>query len=307
MNSVLTQPCPLCGSINYKFVREFDDKVVVGECMQCHALYTPMRHPNPESLLSNRSFEELVWLYTPVLNGTKKHYRINSYQKYINTILKYSKGKRLLDVGCAHGFFPFLASKSGFEATGIEFTESFARFGNECLKVPIMTSKIEDVDLKEEKWDVISFTDSIEYFPDPITELKKLSNNLTEKGIIFIKVPNGQHFSFRWSLSKLTGVSSIGRSAFTPSLRNMHYDLKSLVRLVKLSGLNPISVGSSAPIDSPPWYRIAGYNLETMPPWWMDIRRSILRRLGQAVGKIEELIFKNNHFSSSLYIVAEKK
>ena len=78
-----------------------------------------------------------------------------------------------------------------------------AKFANQILKHKVHVGTLDKVKLNDEKWDIICFTDSMEYFISPINDLRELNeNNLNKNGIIFIKVPNGDYFKFRHLLKK---------------------------------------------------------------------------------------------------------
>ncbi len=306
-NSVV-QKCPLCSQTAYDFIREFPDGVTVGQCTSCGTIYTPLRHPFPDSLFSTNEIQRLVIEFEPVLKGRKNYYRIHNFKGYLRILSKFQKGKNLLDVGCAHGIFPYTAQQNGYVVAGVETSVSFAQFAQDFFKLRIFKGKLEDVDLANEKWNIVTFTDSMEYFPEPISAIEKLKGHFSEDAILFIKVPNGSFFSFRWKLAKLTGIKSIGESAFTPSMRVMHYSQASLKLLIEKAGLEVLQCGPSFPTDAPAWHKLTGYYLVTTSPWWIDTRRKLFRRLGFIIAKVANFISPSlNYFSSSIYVVAKKK
>jgi hypothetical protein len=106
----------------------------------------------------------------------------------------------------------------------------------------------------------------------------------------------------------MTGIKSIGSSAFTPSLRVMHYSPASLRMMVEKAGLEVVDQGASFPTDAPAWDKLTGYHLITIAPWWIDTRRKLFRRLGFLLAKLANFINPSlNYFSSSIYVVAKKK
>lgn len=308
MIETIYQRCPICKSETYTFLKELEDGVKVGRCNSCNTIYTPLRHPTPSSLFYSRSLEFYEWLFEPVIKKKKKHYRVNNFNEYLKIINNISIGRKLLDVGCAHGIFPLIAQENGYQVTGIEPSPAFAKFASECLGIRVLPGKIEDVDLGNDVWDVITFTDSLEYFPDPVKELSKLKNHLSDNGVVFVKVPNGKAFIFRNWLTRITGIKSISHTVFTPSLRVVHYTSDSLKLLINQSGFEVIEIGVPYPIDSPSWESLTGYGLITKSPWWMDSRRKLFRRIGFTLAYIVNLISPSaNYFSPSIYITARKR
>ncbi|MCC7051117.1 MAG: class I SAM-dependent methyltransferase, partial [Bacteroidia bacterium] len=288
MSDVVYFSCPICQCKEYELIRHFIDGVTVGKCINCRMVYTPLRHPNPDSLFFTATHESLLFAFEPIISGRKKHYRDKNFNEYLQLINKYAVGNKLLDVGCAHGYFPFVAKKKGYDVTAVEPAKAMAKFASEVFKVNVKYGTIDTVDISDNMWDVVTFTDSLEYFPNPIRELKMIRSYMSAKGILFIKVPNAKYFSFRWRLSNLLKLKSIGESAYTPSLRVCHYDLLTLKKLVRDSGFTVLRVGSCFPIDSPSWQAISGYSLLTESPWWVGAIPKLLRRIGWALGKLQE-------------------
>ncbi len=306
MNSdINTQPfnCPLCKSDNYKHITTMDDGVVVGKCNNCGLTYTAKRHKTPEDLFGELSLEKLQMLYNPIIENKKKHFRYKIFHQYLNKIKKYSSGKKHLDVGCAHGFFINISKKNGYETTGIEPNKTMANFGRKFLHQNIIDGTLDKVDLKD-KWDVITFTDSLEYFKNPIGDLTKLiQNNLNSKGIIFIKVPNGDYFYARHWLKKKLRLGLGGAKAYSPSKRVAHYNIKTIKKLGKALNMEILKAGAILPIDSPVWYKYVGIHLEIENPWYLGIKEKIVRKVLHYLGLIEYFFIRKNHFSQAIYLV----
>src|SRR5687767_3936507 len=82
------QLCPLCGEGRYQEVKRFPDGVVVGECLGCGLLYTPLRHPAPATVHGDAPLEGLMERYGPILRGERRHYRTKVYQDYLRRIVR---------------------------------------------------------------------------------------------------------------------------------------------------------------------------------------------------------------------------
>lgn len=157
----------------------------------------------------------------PIVNGSKPHFRKNIFNKYLNKVRKHTNAKKHLDVGCAHGFFLDMSRKRGHDVVGIEPNKAMTQFAKEVLNLNIYNGVLSQINI-DDKFDVITFTDSLEYFTNPIDELARLlQSNLNNKGVVFIKVPNGDCFNAR---HKLLG----DKNAFSPSKRVAHYNYNSM-------------------------------------------------------------------------------
>lgn len=116
-----------------------------------------------------------------------------------NILKKIKKTKpeagKLLDVGCAMGFFMEEAEKQGFETYGIEVSTYAASFSQKRFKDKIFIGAIEEFSGKRDSlfkfkgvfFDVIILSDLIEHVKDPISVLKDLKKVLKKDGIIVLQ------------------------------------------------------------------------------------------------------------------------
>lgn len=105
-----------------------------------------------------------------------------------NKISKFIKGKNILDVGCADGHFIAIASKKGYECTGIDISNTAVEQAqNKGLRVFNMT--IENFEYNK-KFDNIVCFDILEHVREPQKFVDEIKNRLTTEGKIFISTPN---------------------------------------------------------------------------------------------------------------------
>jgi SAM-dependent methyltransferase len=304
---VVPQVCILCQQSAYTRLKQFSDGVVVGRCVGCGLLYTPFRHPEPEGLLTGNDINDLKVLSRPIVDGTKRHYRSQSFAEYLVQIEKHAPGRRLLDVGCAQGFFLAAARARGYEVVGIEPSRPVALFAREALGLTILEGRLCDVDLGDRQWDVVTFTDSLEYLPDPLEGLRKIVAHLAPRGIVFLKVPNGDYFLLRNVMEQRLGRGVGLDEAFGPSRRVVHYTGLTLDRLVELGGLKRLDSGICRPIHSPPWVQWTGLALEMQPPGFAGWSLHLARRGLHAFSRAEMMFFPaRNHFAQALFLVAAR-
>ena len=99
-------------------------------------------------------------------------------------------GRRLLDVGAAGGAFVAEALRRGYEARGIEPTPAFARHAREALLVDVEEVTLEGASLTPETLDVITMWHVLEHVREPLGQLVRLREALSEQGVLAIEVPN---------------------------------------------------------------------------------------------------------------------
>ncbi|WP_454696912.1 class I SAM-dependent methyltransferase [Achromobacter aegrifaciens] len=107
------------------------------------------------------------------------------------------KHARLLDVGCAHGWFLDAAAGS-FESLGIEPDEAIHAAGA-ARGLPIRLGYFPDVLRDEEKFDIIVFNDVFEHIPDSGQVLQACYSRLADDGILVLNLPSSKGLFYRLS------------------------------------------------------------------------------------------------------------
>jgi 2-polyprenyl-3-methyl-5-hydroxy-6-metoxy-1,4-benzoquinol methylase len=132
-------------------------------------------NPIPPNIYSNYiDIEDIQYL-------KNKQSRILIAHKILNIIKKYTKGGKLLDVGCSTGDFLSIA-KSTFDAEGLELSEWASK---EASKHNLVHKMILS-DLYEKKYDLITLWGVIEHFENPEKEIKEIYRLLNSNGILCI-------------------------------------------------------------------------------------------------------------------------
>lgn len=189
--------CYLCGAEELKVIRtrlRHNIRRNVFECGKCGIVYLePVQQD-----LKDFYTEEYRKLYTPVIGSALNSHELFDIclpiQKYRIDELKYvfDPTKKLLDVGCASGAFLHSVKSHVLECVGIEFNLDNARFVEEVLEIKVYTKRIEDVDLPQEYFDIVTAFQVLEHVDDPMLFLKGIHKLLKPGGTICIEVPNIQ-------------------------------------------------------------------------------------------------------------------
>lgn len=303
---VVSQNCLVCGSRRYRLIKRFAEGVVVGRCAECGLLYTPQRLQHPDALFARANLELLRAYNAPLLSGSFEHFRAPAYRGYLAVIARHCVGRRLLDVGCANGFFLHEARRAGYHTVGIEPNAAMATLAREDLALDVHNGRADEVDLGHAEFDVITMTDAFEYLPEPRRDLEHLIAHLAPGGVVFIKVPNGDYFALRHRLESLAGSAPDGGGAFTPPLRVAHYTLSTLRAVLSDVGLKVLEITGFAPIDSASWDRLTGLSLSIRPPWYLWVPARVTRRALHVTGMLEQRLTgsRRNHLSQSIVAIA---
>jgi len=214
--------CNLCHSteIESLFTKNSFDIV---KCKKCGLVYV---QPQPND-------EEIRALYkADFFEGGDQFGSYSAYFKERDNIIRNSKeqlGKierykqrgKLLDVGCAAGFFLDVA-RAKWEITGVELSEYAASYAGDVLGLHVIGGKFTECDLPRKYFDVITMWDFIDHTQDPMANLSKAWDLLTEGGLLVLSAGDMGHW-----YAKLRGVKW---RYFSPPV-HLYYFSKKTIRL----------------------------------------------------------------------------
>lgn len=210
-------------------------------------------------------------------------------------------GSSLLDVGCGHGWFVGAALDAGIYAEGLEpdgYIATRACAAGAAVRTGFFPHSLDDT----ERFDVITFNDVLEHFPDPGAAISAACRHLSAGGLLSINIPSRSGLVYRIAHAlRRAGLGSVFDRLWQVGLPSPHlwfFDRRSLVRLCQSRGLTLVSSGhlqsvsraglwSRARLDGRPSLGIvmgvaAGWLAEPLlnSRWGSDIMHVILRKPG---------------------------
>ena len=99
-------------------------------------------------------------------------------------------GARVLDAGAGGGEVVYVLRKLGFDASGLEPDEQYARHARESLGVPVATGFVQDAAFPAGSFDAVTMYHALEHVEDPSAILSRLRGWMTGQGVLLIEVPN---------------------------------------------------------------------------------------------------------------------
>lgn len=178
---------------------------------------------------------------------------------------------RLLDVGCAHGWFLDVAKAEGHQATGIEPDAAIAAMplaSGHDVRVGFFPQAL----AAEERFDAISFHDVFEHLPDPPQAAAAVHEALKPGGFAILNLPSRQGVLFRVAdgLSRLGWSGPMDRlwQKGFPSPHLQYFGPQGLARLMARHGLVEVYCGSLSSFSRAGlWQRL---RYETTTPVWLS-------------------------------------
>ena len=176
-----------------------------------------------------------------------KELRTSNFKYLLRRLKKYKPGGgRLLDVGCAHGWF-LEAACEDFDVVGLE--PDMRIFNVTSAKgLPVVNGFFPDALNKEEVFDIIIFNDVFEHIPNANFILDSCRKHLKADGLLILNVPSSSGIFYR--LAKL--LQKCGACGFferlwqkgLPSPHLHYFNDKNLCNLLEKNQFSIEKVGS---------------------------------------------------------------
>lgn len=167
-----------CMSCSHRFIIETPSKKALELFYKTDTHYqkTYADKRTTDTRLNQVAMPKLIWA-------------IKQYESVYNR-----KPKRILDVGAGSGHFVQVCKQSGYEAFGIELSESGRNF---CLEN--FGFKLENKNFLEQHdyndFDIVTFWGVIEHTPHPIKMLQSAKTALGKEGMVIVQTPHWNSLS----------------------------------------------------------------------------------------------------------------
>jgi len=196
----------------------------VVRCRDCGFVYTSPR-PAAEALL--RSYGDCAdedYLKEASSRSINAHLSLSTIKRFVPC-------GRLLEVGCAAGYF-LNAARVDFEVAGLEPSAWACRIARERFRLDIHGEAIEGVQgFAPGVFDVVVMIDVIEHLSDPVGAVRRAAEWLRPGGVLYLVTPDIGSFSAR----------VLGRYWWGLRPAHLHYfDRPALRRALARAGLEPV-------------------------------------------------------------------
>ncbi|MFN0207581.1 MAG: methyltransferase domain-containing protein [Planctomycetota bacterium] len=185
--------CGLCGKSDATLQFEEPPYRVV-KCNHCGLTYvTPRRDPEKLKALYITDYWKSAsakdFGYTDYLKDEPLY--LKTYRRRFKVIRRVHPAPgKILDVGCAAGYFLSIAKENGWDCTGVEVSPLVGGFARDRYHLNILEGTLLDQKLEASSFDLITFWDVVEHLPDPAAVLKEARRLLKPDGILLIETQN---------------------------------------------------------------------------------------------------------------------
>jgi SAM-dependent methyltransferase len=163
--------------------------------------------------------------------------QIAEYDRILKDVAEFvPRGARLLDLGCAAGYFMQQAGGAGFDAHGVDIAPWVEQISGLRGVRNVRACRLLDAGFEDGSFDVVHSSQVFEHLPRPTEELHEIHRVLRPGGLLYINVPNYQCLSI-----------VLGRDDFelnTPPEHVTYFTPRTIARLVATAGFDVLRVAS---------------------------------------------------------------
>jgi SAM-dependent methyltransferase len=196
-----TNVCPICGSTAIGAYVEAmtnvldrsslgSSRITVshGTILRCHSCGFGFS----ESRLTEQELAELYRNLDHEIYEAESDGRARTAEQHFKIVGRLVNSGSLLDVGCASGGFLQVCLRNGFQVTGVEPAQQFAARAAAAVrgKGEVFCATLQEAQLRDHSFDVITLWDVLEHVADPVDFLRKCESLLKPDGYLFANVPD---------------------------------------------------------------------------------------------------------------------
>jgi 2-polyprenyl-3-methyl-5-hydroxy-6-metoxy-1,4-benzoquinol methylase len=216
-------PCNLCGSEER---RPFCPENGLGlvQCARCGLVYVSPR-PNPQELYALygetyfHNAESGVVGYT---NYLKDEVNIRkTFAGRLKWLQRLIQPGKLLDVGCAAGFFLDEAKKQGWQAQGLDVSSFAVDYVKERFAFDARQGSFTELDYPADSYDLVTMWDVIEHVPDPKAYIQRAATVLRSGGVLALATPDVDSIPARLTGKRWVGYKLSEEHVYYFSIRTL--------------------------------------------------------------------------------------
>ena len=202
----------------------------VHRCQDCGAVFLS---PQPDADSIRLIYDDHYHEHWDDAVGDMK---CQTFGAYLDVLPSGHVAGRLLDVGCATGFFLELAETLGWSASGVELSHAAADKARQRFGDRVVHGTLESAQFDDNSFDLVTLFDVIEHIPSPVPFVTEITRVLKPGGRALIVTPDISSFSAR----------VMGRTWLHYKPEHLfYYSADTLSRLLQAAGLETQLVKAS--------------------------------------------------------------
>jgi 2-polyprenyl-3-methyl-5-hydroxy-6-metoxy-1,4-benzoquinol methylase len=185
-------PCPLCRHDDYEHLNAHNLFRVV-KCRHCGMVYLNPRPSDavladiysPEYFQSGPTYQDYLATHRryAAIFARLFHRRLVNIRRFL------PPHARVLEIGCAYGFWLKYLTNHGYEVEGVEISAEAAEYARSKLELTVHEGTLLSAHLPAHSYDVIFMLDILEHLPHPEVELAEVRRLLKPGGNLYVQCP----------------------------------------------------------------------------------------------------------------------
>ncbi len=188
-------PCGLCGSPERELKFE-DGPFSVVTCRSCGLTYVTPRLA--DGVLLEQVYDEGYWSSDSAKERGYTDYRsdeplyLKTYRRRLAVVRRhFARPGRVLDVGCAAGYFLRVMREEGWQVTGLEPSDAIRPHAERLLGAEhVHRGLLGEAALERGSFDLVTMWDVIEHIPDVVGAVREVHRLLRPGGRFLIETQN---------------------------------------------------------------------------------------------------------------------
>lgn len=162
--------------------------------------------------------------------------KLRTFAARLKKISRFLPAGKVLDIGCATGYFLEAARAAGWDTYGVEVSEYASRLARQKLGDRIFTGTLEEARFADAAFDLITMSDLLEHIRDLDSFMAEVVRVLKPSGLLMIVTPNVASLSCRIMGARWSHYKKEHLYYFSPA---------TIRALLKKSGVNPLLAEAS--------------------------------------------------------------
>lgn len=196
--------CQICGS-GERSLKFEEPPFQVVTCDECGLVYVTPRLVGQDLL---DIYDEGYWKsQNPKVRGyadyaSESALYLKTFKKRMALVQRWvPPGGRVLDVGCAAGYFLRVMRERGHDVHGVELSEAIAKeavaaLGEDRVHIGTLDDAVEAMNYEPQSFDLVTLWDVIEHVPDPQSVLRRIRELLKPGARLLLET---QNVGSRWA------------------------------------------------------------------------------------------------------------
>lgn len=200
--------CPVCNSDN-NIDFWHNETIKTFKCLNCDVLFQDFLTVKDKlDKMYNQDYYIPWGINIDKISDSAEMVKKKTFNQKLKIISGYCKPGKILDIGCANGFFLELAKENNWDPYGLEINSFAVKLARQKLGDRIIEGDINKLIDKKEYFNVVTLFDVIEHMSAPGLALKKIHEIIKTNGILVIVTPNwrslsGKLLKSRWMNFKI--------------------------------------------------------------------------------------------------------